>query len=50
MLTSNVDLVQETDLDILESLPSDFNMDELERGPTEQEVREVVVSINPDSA
>lgn len=50
LLTSDIDVLQEPDLEILESLPNDFNMEELEKWPSEQEVRDVVFSINPESA
>ncbi|XP_041995737.1 uncharacterized protein LOC121745859 [Salvia splendens] len=49
LLTSDVDVLHEADLDILDSLSSGFNMDDLERMPLEKEVREVVFSINPES-
>ncbi|XP_042005812.1 uncharacterized protein LOC121754538 [Salvia splendens] len=49
LLTSDVNALLEPDLDILDSLPSGFNMDDLERMPLEKEVREVVFSINSES-
>ena len=49
LLTSDIEHLQEPDLEILTSLPPDVNMDDLERLPTEKEIKKVVFGIKADS-
>ncbi|XP_042003915.1 uncharacterized protein LOC121752889 [Salvia splendens] len=50
LLSSDIEHLQEPELDILSSLPTDFNLEALERTPTIEEVKRVVFDINADSA
>ncbi|XP_042044339.1 uncharacterized protein LOC121790125 [Salvia splendens] len=50
LLFSDIDQLQEPDLEILSSLPPNTNMEALESLPTKQEVKSVVFGINADSA
>ncbi|XP_042056286.1 uncharacterized protein LOC121800861 [Salvia splendens] len=50
LLTGEVESLEEPDLGILESLPNHVNMEMLERTPFEDEIKQVVFSINAESA
>ncbi|XP_042033147.1 uncharacterized protein LOC121779791 isoform X2 [Salvia splendens] len=50
LLSSDIDTLVEPDLDILSSIPAEVNMNELDKMPLIQEVRDAVFGICPDSA
>lgn len=50
LLSSDIDQLEEPNLEIMASLPPDVNRDALECLPSEQEVKKVVFEINTDSA
>ncbi|XP_042016195.1 uncharacterized protein LOC121764206 [Salvia splendens] len=50
LLSDDVGCIEEPDLDILESLPAHVNMDLLERTPSEEEIKQIVFSLNAEGA
>ncbi|XP_042056291.1 uncharacterized protein LOC121800866 [Salvia splendens] len=49
LLSDDVGCLEELDLDILESLPAHVHMEMLERMPSEEEIKQLVFSINAES-